>query len=102
MVENLLVLLLITAVSAWLAIRVASADLRRRLLELERRHQETLAEGEKQRRFLESLQREQRLAEATLQSFLGKADAEEGQSHSLVFRRPAAIPPAPPATSSPG
>lgn len=84
--EHLLILVVIVTVSAWLAIGVASAELRRRLGELERQHRETLAEGEKQRRYLEALQREQRLAEATLQSFLGRADSEDGQSHSLVHR----------------
>src|SRR5262249_12247890 len=35
----------------------------------------------------EILQKEQQLAEITLQSLLGRADSEEGQSHSLVHRR---------------
>jgi PAS domain S-box-containing protein len=42
---------------------------------------------EKQKRTIEVLQKEQQLAEITLQSLLGRADAEEGQSHSLVHRR---------------
>jgi PAS domain S-box-containing protein len=44
---------------------------------------------EKQKRTIEVLQKEQQLAEITLQSLLGRADAEEGQSHSLVHRRSA-------------
>src|SRR5262249_29782138 len=44
---------------------------------------------EKQKRSIEVLQKEQQLAEITLQSFLGRADSEEGQSHSLVHRRAA-------------
>jgi PAS domain S-box-containing protein len=43
--------------------------------------------AEKQRRTIEVLQKEQQLAEITLQSLLGRPDSEAGQSHSLVHRR---------------
>jgi len=42
---------------------------------------------ERQKRTIEILQKEQQLAEITLQSMMGRADSEEGQSHSLVQRR---------------
>lgn len=44
---------------------------------------------ERQQKTVEILQKEQQLAEITLQSLLGRADSEEGQSHSLVHRRAA-------------
>ncbi|MBL8800306.1 MAG: PAS domain S-box protein [Planctomycetia bacterium] len=44
---------------------------------------------ERQKRTIEILQKEQQLAEITLQSMMGRADSEEGQSHSLVQRRAA-------------
>jgi len=40
-----------------------------------------------QQKTIEILQKEQQMAEITLQSLLGRADAEEGQSHSLIHRR---------------
>jgi PAS domain S-box-containing protein len=61
--------------------------LSRTLRDLQAFREESLSSQETQRRHLESLQREQRQAEMTLQSILGKADAEDGQSHSLIHRR---------------
>jgi PAS domain S-box-containing protein len=42
---------------------------------------------DRQKKTVEILQKEQQMAEITLQSLLGKADSEEGQSHSLIHRR---------------
>lgn len=80
----LLPLLLAAALATGLIVQFA---LRRTIRDLEAFRSESLDHQEKQRRYLESLQREQQQAELTLQSILGRADAEDGQSHSLIHRR---------------
>jgi len=66
---------------------VIQRSVARTIGELQSFRDESLTNMEKQRRYLEALQREQRQAEETLQSILGKADSEDGQSHSLIHRR---------------
>jgi PAS domain S-box-containing protein len=86
-VEQLVVLSIALLAASLVAARLVHGMVGSALRDLEERHEESLSAHEKQRRYVEVLQREQRQAEATLQSILGKADAEEGHSHSLIHRR---------------
>ncbi|MBY0525521.1 MAG: PAS domain S-box protein [Gemmataceae bacterium] len=86
-IEHFFVGVILVAAAVALTAYIIQRRLGQALHDLEELHQASLFDNEKQRRYLESLQREQHQAEVTLQSILGKADAEAGQSHSLIHRR---------------
>jgi PAS domain S-box-containing protein len=61
-------------------------------------YRQELADRTTQLEAFEALRREQQQTEATLQSLLGRADSEEGRSHSLIYRQAANPEPRSPAS----
>jgi len=86
--EPLIVVAVLAAVMIFLVAWVVRRGLHRDLIELEASRQDAVADRDRQRRFVELLQRDTLQSDSvSLGGPLGKADSEAGASHSLIHRR---------------